>query len=163
MFTTYTAKYTKIDSGYMGQLIEWAEIVTEGKDIEECRYMLRDALNEMILAYQQQGKEIPIGNSLIEQVPVEVDSVHQTAWPYKSQPNAINQTAENVAVLTEKLVGGGIACAIAMREKVLKDQILICSETYEAVKDFFKIEKMNNLNIKGTGEGRAIYNVIDTL
>jgi predicted RNase H-like HicB family nuclease len=36
MFTTYTAKYTKIDSGYMGQLIEWAEIVTEGKDIEEC-------------------------------------------------------------------------------------------------------------------------------
>jgi hypothetical protein len=41
--------------------------------------MLRDALNEMILAYQQQGKEIPIGNSLIEQVPVEVDSVHQTA------------------------------------------------------------------------------------
>ncbi len=79
MFTTYTAKYTKIDSGYMGQLVEWSEIVTEGKDIEECRYMLRDALNEMILAYQQQGKEIPIGSSLIEQVPVEVDNVHQTA------------------------------------------------------------------------------------
>ncbi|OQW96528.1 MAG: hypothetical protein BWK74_08340 [Desulfobacteraceae bacterium A6] len=79
MLTTYTAKYTKIDSGYMGQLVEWSEIVTEGKDIEECRYMLRDALNEMILAYQQQGKEIPMGNSLIEQVPVEVDSVHQTA------------------------------------------------------------------------------------
>ena len=79
MFITFTAKYTKIDSGYMGQLVEWSEIVTEGKDIEECRYMLRDALNEMILAYHQQGKEIPIGNSLIEQVSVEVDSVHQTA------------------------------------------------------------------------------------
>ena len=79
MFTTFTAKYTKIDSGYIGQLVEWSEIVTEGKDIEECRYMLRDALNEMILAYHQQGKEIPIGNSLIEQVSVEVDSVHQTA------------------------------------------------------------------------------------
>ena len=26
----YTAKYTKIDSGYMGQLVEWPEVVTEG-------------------------------------------------------------------------------------------------------------------------------------
>jgi predicted RNase H-like HicB family nuclease len=79
MFTTFTAKYTKIDSGYMGQLIEWPEVTTEGKDVEECRAMLRDALNEMILAYQQQAKEIPLGSSLIEQVPVEVDNVRQTA------------------------------------------------------------------------------------
>jgi predicted RNase H-like HicB family nuclease len=79
MLTTYTAKYTKIDSGYMGQFVEWSEIVTEGKDIEECRYMLRDALSEMVLAYQQQGKEIPMGNSLIEQVSVEVDDVCQAA------------------------------------------------------------------------------------
>ena len=57
----YTAKYTKIDSGYIGQLVEWPEIVTEGKDLEECRKMLRDALNEMILAYQQLEKEIPVG------------------------------------------------------------------------------------------------------
>ena len=71
MLRNYTAKYTKIDSGYMGQLIEWPEVITEGKDIEECRAMLRDALNEMILAYQQEGKEIPLGNALIEQVPVE--------------------------------------------------------------------------------------------
>jgi predicted RNase H-like HicB family nuclease len=79
MFTTYTAKYTKTATGYMGQLVEWLEVVTEGKDIEDCRNMLRDALNEMILAYQQQGKEIPWGNSLIEQIPVEVDNVRQTA------------------------------------------------------------------------------------
>jgi len=63
MFTTYTAKYTKITTGYMGQLVEWPEIVTEGRDIEDCRDMLRDALNEMILAYQHQGKEIPLGSS----------------------------------------------------------------------------------------------------
>ena len=62
----YTAKYTKIDSGYMGQLVEWPEIVTEGKDPEECRKILRDALNEMILAHQQLEKEIPVGNDLIE-------------------------------------------------------------------------------------------------
>ena len=75
--TNYTAKYTKIDSGYMGQLVEWPEVVTEGKDLEECRAMLRDALNEMVLAYRQTGKEIPAGNALIEQLPIEVEHVGQ--------------------------------------------------------------------------------------
>jgi predicted RNase H-like HicB family nuclease len=74
----YTAKYIKISAGYMGQLVEWPEVVTEGQDLEECRAMLRDALNEMVLAYQQTGKEIPAGNALIEQLPIEVDRVCQT-------------------------------------------------------------------------------------
>jgi predicted RNase H-like HicB family nuclease len=69
---SYTAKNTKIDSGYLGQLIEWPEVVTEGKDLEECRTMLRDALREMVLAYAELGKEIPVGNALIEQLPVEI-------------------------------------------------------------------------------------------
>jgi predicted RNase H-like HicB family nuclease len=73
----YTAKYTKIASGYMGQLVEWPEVVTEGKDLEDCRTMLRDALNEMILAYNELGKEMPLGNALIEQLPVEVEHVGQ--------------------------------------------------------------------------------------
>jgi predicted RNase H-like HicB family nuclease len=73
----YTAKYTKIASGYMGQLVEWPEVVTEGKDLEDCRAMLRDALNEMILAYKELGKEVPLGNALIEQLPVEVERVGQ--------------------------------------------------------------------------------------
>ena len=73
----YTAKYTKIASGYLGQLVEWPEVVTEGKDLEDCRSMLRDALNEMILAYNELGKEIPLGNALIEQLPVEVEHVGQ--------------------------------------------------------------------------------------
>jgi predicted RNase H-like HicB family nuclease len=73
----FTAKYTKISSGYMGQLVEWPEVVTEGKDIEECRAMLRDALHEMVLAYNQLGKEIPLGNALIEQLPVEVEGVSE--------------------------------------------------------------------------------------
>jgi hypothetical protein len=33
--------------------------------------MLRDALNEMILAYKQQGREIPPGGDLIEQMLIE--------------------------------------------------------------------------------------------
>lgn len=73
----FTAKYTKINSGYMGQLIEWPEIVTEGRNLEECRVMLRDALSEMVLAYRQIGKEIPPGNALIEQLPIEVQHVGQ--------------------------------------------------------------------------------------
>ncbi len=72
MLKNYTAKYTKIKSGYMGQLVEWPEVITEGKTLEECREMLKDALHEMILAYRKQKKEIPIGGALIEQLPAEV-------------------------------------------------------------------------------------------
>lgn len=78
MFINLTAKYTKIKSGYLGQLVEWPEVVTEGKDLEDCRAMLRDALQEMILGYQQQGKEIALGNALLEQLPVELNDVRQT-------------------------------------------------------------------------------------
>jgi predicted RNase H-like HicB family nuclease len=72
MLITYTAKYTKTNSGYMGQLIEWQEVITEGETIEECRAMLQDATKEMVLAYRQQNKEIPTGGSLLEQIPIEV-------------------------------------------------------------------------------------------
>ncbi len=74
MINTYTAKYTKIKSGYMGQIVEWPEVITEGKTLEECREMLQDALHEMILAYRQQNKEIPVGRALLEQIPVEIEA-----------------------------------------------------------------------------------------
>jgi predicted RNase H-like HicB family nuclease len=64
MVSTYTAKYTRISSGYMGQLVEWPEVITEGRTLEECRDMLQDSLREMIMAYQQQDKEIPVGGGL---------------------------------------------------------------------------------------------------
>ena len=72
MLKTYTANYTKVSSGYMGQLVEWPEVITEGKTLEDCRELLQDALQEMILAYRQQLKEIPVGGGLIEQIPVEI-------------------------------------------------------------------------------------------
>lgn len=55
----------------MGQLVEWPEVITEGKTIDECREMLKDALNEMISAYRQQGRELPLGGDLLEQVLIE--------------------------------------------------------------------------------------------
>lgn len=79
MIQTYTARYTKISSGYLGQLIEWPEVVTEGADLEECRLLLRDALNEMVLAYRTIGKKLPGGNALLEQVAVELDHVGEAA------------------------------------------------------------------------------------
>ena len=72
MVSNYTAKYTKTSSGYMGQLVEWPEVITEAKTLDECREMLKDALKEMIAAYRQQGKEIPVGGGLLEQLPVEI-------------------------------------------------------------------------------------------
>ncbi|MFH1731865.1 MAG: type II toxin-antitoxin system HicB family antitoxin, partial [Planctomycetota bacterium] len=45
---------------------------TEGATLEKCREMLYDALREMIAAYRQQDKEIPIGSALLEQMPVEI-------------------------------------------------------------------------------------------
>jgi predicted RNase H-like HicB family nuclease len=79
MLQSYTAKYTRFPGGYMGQLVEWPEVVTEGADLDECRAMLRDALYEMLSAYRKLGKEIPTGNALIEQLPVELDRVGKTA------------------------------------------------------------------------------------
>ena len=55
MLMTYTAKYSKIDSGYMGQLVEWPEVITEGNTLEGCREMLQDALHEIIIVYHQQN------------------------------------------------------------------------------------------------------------
>ena len=71
MLKSRTAKYLKIKSGYMGQLVEWPEVITEGKTINECRELLKDAVGEMIPAYKQQGREIPLGGGLLEQVLIE--------------------------------------------------------------------------------------------
>ena len=73
---TYTAKYTKIHSGYMGQIIEWPEVITEGKNIEECRMMLRNALEEMIATFH----ETPLGNAHVEQIPVDINDLSKTEF-----------------------------------------------------------------------------------
>jgi len=71
-----TAKYLKINSsGYMGQIIEWPEVITEAETIEECRIMLKDALTEMIKAHQFQGIDLPISNALFESLSVETENV----------------------------------------------------------------------------------------
>ena len=72
MTAIYTARYTRIDAGYMGQLVEWPDVISEGSTIEECREMLDDALREMILAYREQGKAVPAERALLESLPAEI-------------------------------------------------------------------------------------------
>jgi predicted RNase H-like HicB family nuclease len=62
----------------MGQLVEWPEVITEGKSLDDCRQLLQDALQEMVVAYREQDKEIPVGGCLIEQIPVEILDVRET-------------------------------------------------------------------------------------
>jgi predicted RNase H-like HicB family nuclease len=55
----YTATYRRIPSGYLGQIVEWPQVVTEGKDLDDCRESLKDALREMLGAYRELGRMPP--------------------------------------------------------------------------------------------------------
>lgn len=72
MLQSYLVKYVETPSGYMGQIVEWPEVISEGKTLAECRESVEDALHDMILAYRQLGKEVPAGRFLIEPLSVEV-------------------------------------------------------------------------------------------
>ena len=72
MVQRYTTKHTKIESGYMGQIVEWREVATESATLKECRMMLGDALRELILAHGELAMGIPQGNALFESVSAEV-------------------------------------------------------------------------------------------
>jgi len=66
-----TARYVKTSTGYMGQIMEWPEVVTEGTDLEDCRESLRDALQEMVQAHKELGQDLPIQPALFEPLSIE--------------------------------------------------------------------------------------------
>lgn len=66
----YTANYTKIDCGYMGQLLEWPEVLTEGNSLEDCRKTLKDAFEQMVLAYHELGLDVPHETTILEEMNV---------------------------------------------------------------------------------------------
>jgi predicted RNase H-like HicB family nuclease len=55
MVSTFTARYIKTDSGYMGQIIEWPEVVTEGVDLEDCRASWRQTSSASRLGWESPG------------------------------------------------------------------------------------------------------------
>lgn len=63
---TYTACYTKIEAGYMGQLLEWPEVITEGATLEECRAKLIEVAEEKIRACLDRGEAPPRIQSPVE-------------------------------------------------------------------------------------------------
>ena len=71
MTKTYTARFERISSGYLGQLVEWPAVVTEGATLEECRLMLEDAAREMAIAYRENGLRLPEPSDAIGRVLVE--------------------------------------------------------------------------------------------
>ncbi|MBQ7196220.1 MAG: type II toxin-antitoxin system HicB family antitoxin [Synergistaceae bacterium] len=70
----FTACYTKLEHGYMGKLLEWPGVITEGDDLEDCRDLLTEAANEMAELYKDEGLKIPYAPLILESMPVNVAS-----------------------------------------------------------------------------------------
>jgi adenylate cyclase len=60
-------------------------------------------------------------------------------------------------------LGQPVNLAARLEQIARADQILICSETYEAIKDFYKVENLGSVNIRGMEGEKSIFNVIDSL
>jgi adenylate cyclase len=60
-------------------------------------------------------------------------------------------------------LGQPVNLAARLEQMAQADQILICSETYEAIKDFYEIEKIGRVNIRGMEGEKTIFNVIGPL
>jgi len=68
------------------------------------------------------------------------------------------------AIRKEYTAMGNPVNLAARLERIAKEnQILICNDTYEAVKDYFKVEKIRQVKLKGIEEEISVYNVIDAL
>jgi adenylate cyclase len=66
------------------------------------------------------------------------------------------------AIRKEYTAMGNPVNLAARLERIAKEnQILICNDTYEAVKDYFKVEKIRSVKLKGMDEETPVYNVID--
>ncbi|MGZ6274727.1 MAG: adenylate/guanylate cyclase domain-containing protein [Syntrophales bacterium] len=60
-------------------------------------------------------------------------------------------------------MGNPVNLAARLERIAKENQILICNDTYEAVKDFFKVEKIRQVKLKGMDEETTVYNVIDAV
>ena len=69
----FTAYYRKLEHGYMGKLLEWPGVITSGKDLDECEFMLKDAAHEMTLAYQENGQKIPYPSLIVKPISIPID------------------------------------------------------------------------------------------
>ncbi len=68
---TFLAVYQRVSRGYMGRVVGFPGVISEGRTLDECRDSLQDALHEMVLAYRDAGEPLPMGEPLIEPLVVE--------------------------------------------------------------------------------------------
>lgn len=68
----YTIQYVKDFDGYTAQVVEWPDVVSCGTNFDECRDMIFSAIQEMMVDYKNDGKEIPKASAdvIIENVEV---------------------------------------------------------------------------------------------
>ena len=57
----------------MGQLLEWTNVITSGKDLNECEEMLKDAAHEMMLIYKEDGLKIPHPTLIVQPISLQID------------------------------------------------------------------------------------------
>ena len=69
----FTACYRKLEHGYMGKLLEWPGVITEGDDLDDCRDCLIDAAKGMALVYYEDGREIPHPSIIVKPIDIPVD------------------------------------------------------------------------------------------
>ena len=72
MLKNFTACYTKLEHGYMGKILEWPGVITEGDDLEDCRDLLTEAANEMAELYKDEGQKIPYTPLIFEPLSVKI-------------------------------------------------------------------------------------------
>ena len=70
----FTACYTKLEEGYgyMGQLLEWPNVITDGESLEDCRDSLIEVAAEMADIYEEDGLEIPDVSLTVETIDITV-------------------------------------------------------------------------------------------
>ena len=71
----FTACYTKLEDGfgYMGQLLEWPNVITDGENINDCRDSLVEVAAEMADIYKEDGLKIPNNTLIVEPIDIPVD------------------------------------------------------------------------------------------
>ncbi len=62
---TYKAMYKFLDDGVHGEILDFAGVITCGKDLQETRRLLADALVDMAETNLLMGEPLPIPNSEI--------------------------------------------------------------------------------------------------
>ena len=58
----HAAYYRQEDGGYVVSLLDFAGVNSQGKNLREARYMIKDALTLMVECYLEQERPLPRAN-----------------------------------------------------------------------------------------------------